>query len=516
MISLVLVGAWAFCHALMAIAALAMTMAARIVYVDLLMKVGCTISQIAAMNGTSNATATILVVRPVRDVMNSLSSTTNGLTTAPGDARLKRGRSLSARHFSELGGGVGRKFRKADLKGITDRINSGSSYASLDLRLADCPGVPADLLRAGAVLRQSRWPQHLGVFRLRPAVPWWLAGLSMVATTFSADTPNLVTDIVRRNGVAGNWVWWAFVLTGVATVFFYARLWRRSGVLTDLEFYELRYSGAAACAVRGFRALYLGFFFNCMIMAAVNLAALQDRRDPLRPRSLADAAVRRRAERASRRSPGCGGTGHRHDSVLHEDDGGDRGSVLCGDVPAGRRAHGLVTKVSAMHGAGRVNYLDSCRTSRTTGIWRWRSSSCRSRCSGGRCGIRGRSRAEAATSRSACSRRNPRRMRSGAVLFFNVAHYVLRPWPWILVALCSLIVYPELSDIQRPFPTRSELLGHDIAYPAMLKFLPDGFLGPDGGRADRGELVDDPHASELGRVVSRARLLPAIREEGRA
>src|SRR6188768_2502108 len=104
------------------------------------------------------------------------------------------------------------------------------------------------------------------------AVPWWLAGLSMVATTFSSDTPNLVTDIVRRNGVAGNWVWWAFVLTGVATVFFYARLWRRSGVMTDLEFYELRYSGKAASAVRGFRALYLGLFFNCVIMAAVNLA----------------------------------------------------------------------------------------------------------------------------------------------------------------------------------------------------------------------------------------------------
>src|SRR4026208_2607644 len=104
------------------------------------------------------------------------------------------------------------------------------------------------------------------------AVPWWLAGLSMVATTFSADTPNLVTDIVRRNGVAGNWVWWAFVLTGISTVFFYARLWRRSGVLTDLEFYELRYSGKAASAVRGFRAVYLGLFFNCMIMASVNLA----------------------------------------------------------------------------------------------------------------------------------------------------------------------------------------------------------------------------------------------------
>src|SRR5512146_1280622 len=104
------------------------------------------------------------------------------------------------------------------------------------------------------------------------SVPWWLAGLSMVATTFSSDTPNLVTDIVRRQGVAGNWVWWAFVLTGVATVFFYARLWRRSGVMTDLEFYEIRYSGTAASVVRGFRSVYLGFFFNCFIMATVNLA----------------------------------------------------------------------------------------------------------------------------------------------------------------------------------------------------------------------------------------------------
>src|SRR5437667_8734236 len=107
------------------------------------------------------------------------------------------------------------------------------------------------------------------------AVPWWLAGLSMVATTFSSDTPNLVTDIVRRNGVAGNWVWWAFVLTGVATVFFYARLWRRSQVMTDLEFYEIRYSGTAASIVRGFRAVYLGLIFNCMIIATVNIAAVK-------------------------------------------------------------------------------------------------------------------------------------------------------------------------------------------------------------------------------------------------
>src|SRR5262245_18808906 len=105
------------------------------------------------------------------------------------------------------------------------------------------------------------------------SVPWWLAGLSMVATTFSSDTPNLVTDIVRRKGVAGNWVWWAFVLTGVATVFLYARLWLRSGVVTDLAFYEIRYTGKSARPVRGFRAVYLGLLFNCLIMATVNLAA---------------------------------------------------------------------------------------------------------------------------------------------------------------------------------------------------------------------------------------------------
>src|SRR4029079_17229136 len=105
------------------------------------------------------------------------------------------------------------------------------------------------------------------------AAPWWLIGVSMVATTFSTDTPNLVTNIVRTGGVAGNWAWWAFLLTGMATVFFYARLWRRSGVLTDLEFYEIRYSGKPATFVRGFRALYLGLFFNCVIMATVNLGA---------------------------------------------------------------------------------------------------------------------------------------------------------------------------------------------------------------------------------------------------
>lgn len=106
-------------------------------------------------------------------------------------------------------------------------------------------------------------------------MPWWLLGVSMVATTFSADTPNLVTDIVRKNGVAGNWAWWAFLLTGMLTVFVYAKLWRRSEATTDLEFYEMRYSGKGAAFLRGFRALYLGVFFNVVIMATVSLAAIK-------------------------------------------------------------------------------------------------------------------------------------------------------------------------------------------------------------------------------------------------
>ncbi|MEZ4749010.1 MAG: Na+:solute symporter, partial [Calditrichia bacterium] len=107
------------------------------------------------------------------------------------------------------------------------------------------------------------------------SMPWWLLGVSMVATTFSCDTPNLVTDIVRQNGVSGNWAWWAFLLTGMLTVFIYARMWQRSKVLTDLEFYELRYSGNMAAFLRGFRAIYLGVLFNIMVMATVSLAMIK-------------------------------------------------------------------------------------------------------------------------------------------------------------------------------------------------------------------------------------------------
>ena len=112
-------------------------------------------------------------------------------------------------------------------------------------------------------------------------VPWWLAGTSMVATTFAADTPLLVTGLVAKNGIAGNWLWWNMVMSGMLTVFFYARLWRRAGVMTDIEFAELRYSGKPAAFLRGFRALYLGIPINCIILGWVNLAMIKILRETL-------------------------------------------------------------------------------------------------------------------------------------------------------------------------------------------------------------------------------------------
>jgi SSS family solute:Na+ symporter len=309
------------------------------------------------------------------------------------------------------------------------------------------------------------------------SVPWWLAGLSMVATTFSSDTPNLVTDIVRRQGVAGNWCWWAFTLTGVATVFFYARLWRRSGVMTDLEFYQIRYSGKAASVVRGFRSVYLGFFFNCMIMASVNLAACKI------------AGILFGMERWETLLI-CGML-----NVTFAAYSGLWGvlvidmiqffikmtAVIAAAYFAVKHVGGmqvLVSKLSEKAGPNGVHYLNILPD--FTNNWdlavavfimpiavQWWAVWYPGAEPGGGSYI---------AQRMLASKSEKDAL--GAVLFFNIAHYVLRPWPWILVGLCSLLVYPELSDIQQAFPNLDpKLLGHDIAYPAMLKFLPVGFIG---------------------------------------
>jgi Na+/proline symporter len=309
------------------------------------------------------------------------------------------------------------------------------------------------------------------------AVPWWLAGLSMVATTFSSDTPNLVTDIVRRNGVAGNWVWWAFTLTGVATVFFYARMWRRSEVMTDLEFYELRYSGKAASVVRGFRSVYLGFLFNCIIMATVNLAACKIAAILFgleRWQTLALVGVL---------------------NVVFATVTGLWGvliidmvqffikmtAVIAAAYFAVKQVGGmdvLISTLSAKTGPNGVHFLNMLPDFKSN--WdlaiaifimplavQWWAVWYPGAEPGGGSYIAQRMLASKSEKDSL-----------GAVLFFNVAHYVLRPWPWILVGLCSILVYPQLSDIQSAFPhLNPSLLGHDIAFPAMLKFLPVGFIG---------------------------------------
>jgi Na+/proline symporter len=308
-------------------------------------------------------------------------------------------------------------------------------------------------------------------------VPWWLAGLSMVATTFSSDTPNLVTDIVRRNGVAGNWVWWAFTLTGVATVFFYARMWRRSEVMTDLEFYELRYSGKAAGVVRGFRSVYLGFLFNCIIMATVNLAACKiaailfglDRWQTLLLVGVLNVVF----------ATVTGLWGVLIIDMIQFFV--KMTAVIAAAYFAVKYVGGmgvLVEKLSATPGPGGINFLSMLPNFKSN--WdlaiaifimplavQWWAVWYPGAEPGGGSYIAQRMLASKSEKDSL-----------GAVLFFNIAHYVLRPWPWILVALCSIIVYPQLADIQKAFPNLNPaLLGHDIAYPAMLKFLPVGFIG---------------------------------------
>ncbi|MCC7246820.1 MAG: Na+:solute symporter [Saprospiraceae bacterium] len=303
-------------------------------------------------------------------------------------------------------------------------------------------------------------------------MPWWLLGVSMVATTFSCDTPNLVTDIVRQNGVAGNWAWWAFLLTGMLTVFVYARLWRRSGVLTDLEFYEMRYSGREAAWLRGFRALYLGVFFNVMIMATVSLAAIKIGRvmfniDPMT--TLVFSAIL---------------------TVVYSTVGGFRAVLLTdffqfiiamiGSVGAAWYVLSL-PEIGGLSGlfqhpnvAGKLSLLPDFSDTKTLiplliiplAVQWWSVWYPGAEPGGG--GYVAQRLLAAKDEKNA----------TGAVLLFNIAHYALRPWPWIIVALASLIIFPDLASIQRAFPNvEASKVGHDLGYPAMMTYLPVGLVG---------------------------------------
>jgi len=294
----------------------------------------------------------------------------------------------------------------------------------------------------------------------------------MVATTFSADTPNLVSDIVRQNGVAGNWVWWAFLITGMLTVFVYAKLWRKSGVLTDLEFYEKRYSGKEAAFLRGFRAIYLGVFFNIMIMASVCLAAIKigEVMFDLEPwKTVVYASLI---------------------TVAYSSLGGLRGVILTdflqfivamvGSIAAAiyiinlPEIGGLTALIERPEIASKLSLIPDISDRELfisllvipIAVQWWSVWYPGSEPGGG--GYIAQRMLSAKNEKNAVS----------ATLLFNITHYALRPWPWILIALASIVVYPDLASIQTAFPNISpDKLGNDLGYSAMLLTLPKGLLG---------------------------------------
>lgn len=304
--------------------------------------------------------------------------------------------------------------------------------------------------------------------------PWWLLGVSMVATTFSTDTPNLVSDIVRRDGVLGNWTWWAFLLSGILTVFLYAKLWRRSGVSTDVEFYELRYSGRTAAFLRVFRGVYLGLVFNVLIMAAVTLAAVKIGSvmfgwSPFQTVIVAASVT-----------------------LAYSALGGLKGVLLTDLV---QFAIAMVGSVAATvhilrmpEIGGLRGLLEHERVRDSLAFWPsfdvmawtdlapvflvpllvqwWASYYPGSEPGGGGYLVQ----------RMLSAKNEDHAL--GATLLFNLLHYAVRPWPWILVALASMVVFPELDDLRSRFPhVPAEVVQNDLAYPAMLTFLPPGLMG---------------------------------------
>ena len=300
-------------------------------------------------------------------------------------------------------------------------------------------------------------------------MPWWLLGISMVATTFSAATPNLVTDIVRTNGVAGNWIWWAFLLTGMLTVFVYAKLWRRSEVLTDLEFYELRYSGKGAAFLRGFRAFYLGAIFNVLIMASVCLAGIKIGGALLGLSPVETLLIT------------CTIT------VVYSSIGGLRGIIITDffqfilamvatfwaayEIVNLPQVAGLTNLLNHPDVIPKLNLIpDIADTDLFIAVFiiplavQWWAVWYPGAEPGGGGYV-------AQRMLSAKDEKNA----IWATLLFNFMHYAIRPWPWILIALASIVVFPDLDSLRVAFP--NTIVGNDLAYPAMISFLPPGLLG---------------------------------------
>lgn len=310
------------------------------------------------------------------------------------------------------------------------------------------------------------------------SMPWWLLGVSMVACTFSCDTPNLVTDLVRTQGVAGNWAWWAFLLTGMLTVFVYAKLWRRSALSTDLGFYEIRYAGAPAKALRGFRAVYLGLVFNVIIMGTVSLAAIKIGATifGLSPATTLAVALVSVGVYAT-----LGGLTGSIWADFYQYAVAMIGAVaaayfavkMCGPDGSGTLAAlfknpAVAAKMSlfpAVSGPGWKSTLMTVLVLPVAVQW-WATWYPGAEPGGG--GYIAQRMLSAKDERNAV----------GAVMLFNFLHYALRSWPWLIVALASLVVFPDVASLQAAFPdAAAQFVKDDMAYPAMISRLPPGWLG---------------------------------------
>lgn len=303
-------------------------------------------------------------------------------------------------------------------------------------------------------------------------MPWWLLGISMVATTFSADTPNLVTNIVRQHGVAGNWIWWAFLLTGMLTVFVYAKLWRRSGIQTDLEFYELRYGGKGAAFLRGFRAIYLGILFNILILASVLLAGIKISGTMLGMGAVETVII---VSVITLIYTVLGGLRSVILTDLFQFTIAMVGSVWAaiylinlpevGGLGQLLSHAGVQEKMHLLPKPGAADAWMALFIIPLAVQW-WAVWYPGAEPGGG--GYIAQRMLSAKNESNAV----------GATLLFNIAHYGLRPWPWILIALASLVVFPDLASLREAFPHVDESVAQDdMAYPAMLTYLPAGLLG---------------------------------------
>lgn len=333
-------------------------------------------------------------------------------------------------------------------------------------------GFFAIVLGVGLYVSKSSGKDTSEFFLSGRSMPWWLLGFSMVATTFSTDTPNLVTDIVRTNGVSGNWVWWAFLITGLLTVFVYAKLWRRSDVNTDMEFYELRYGGKAARFLRWFRAFYLGVLFNIMAMSAVTLAAIKIGQVMLGLSPVETVVIAGSITMVFSAVGGFKGVVYTDFILFFVAMGGAIGAAYyLVNIPevgglSNLMAQSKVTdKLSIVPDMNNTESLIMLLIIPLAVQW-WSAWYPGAEPGGG--GYIAQRMLAAKDENHAI----------GATFFFNIMHYALRPWPWILVALASLVVYPDIASIQAAFPNvEAGKLGHDLAYSAMLTKLPSGLLG---------------------------------------